>query len=305
MGNVNEGVYLSNAAGNTIGGDVDGAGNVIAYNGAQNVDASGVRIQDADALGNSIWRNSIYSNAALGIQLDAGGNNDQDAPSLTSADNGSTTIGTLDSTPNTTYRLEFFANPACDPSGSAKARRSWDSPDVTTNGAGHRRHRCHAARHSGARRTGHSDRDGPRGNTSEFSACVEVTGSRHAHAVAIAVPIALLNPRQQRHLLARRRLQRRRVRRLGPRQRRHRRRSQRLTPDAIQGDVTCDEEANSVDSLVILREVAGLGEGACAENGDMNCDGDRTSVDALGVLRYVAGLAANQNEPCADIGTEV
>jgi hypothetical protein len=77
------------------------------------------------------------------------------------------------------------------------------------------------------------------------------------------------------------------------------------SPGGIQGDVTCDDEANSVDSLFILREVAGLSAGACAENGDVNCDGDRTSVDALGVLRYVAGLPVNQNERCADIATEV
>ena len=71
----------------------------------------------------------------------------------------------------------------------------------------------------------------------------------------------------------------------------------------LQGDVNCDGEATSVDALFILREVAGLGAGACAGNGDVNCDGNRTSVDALGVLRYVASLPVNQNEPCPDIGT--
>jgi hypothetical protein len=70
--------------------------------------------------------------------------------------------------------------------------------------------------------------------------------------------------------------------------------------------VTCDEQATSVDSLFILREVAGLGAGACAENGDVNCDGDRSAVDALGVLRFVAVMPhIAQQEPCADIGTEV
>ena len=71
----------------------------------------------------------------------------------------------------------------------------------------------------------------------------------------------------------------------------------------MQGDVNCDDLATSVDALFILREVAGLGAGACAGNGDVNCDGNRTSVDALGVLRYVASLPVNQNEPCPDIGT--
>jgi hypothetical protein len=71
----------------------------------------------------------------------------------------------------------------------------------------------------------------------------------------------------------------------------------------MQGDVNCDDEVTAVDALFILREVAGLGAGACAGNGDVNCDGNRTSVDALGVLRYVASLPVNQNEPCPDIGT--
>ena len=75
------------------------------------------------------------------------------------------------------------------------------------------------------------------------------------------------------------------------------------SPTLIQGDVNCDSSATSVDSLFLLREVAGMGAATCAENGDVNCDGDRTSVDALGVLRYVAGLPVNQNEPCPDVGT--
>jgi hypothetical protein len=72
---------------------------------------------------------------------------------------------------------------------------------------------------------------------------------------------------------------------------------------AIQGDVNCDELVTAVDALFILRDVAGLSAGACAEHGDVYCDGSRTSVDALGVLRFVAGLPVNQDEPCADIGT--
>ena len=71
----------------------------------------------------------------------------------------------------------------------------------------------------------------------------------------------------------------------------------------LQGDADCDDDADAVDSLFVLREVAGLSTAACITRADINCDGDRTAVDALGILRYVAALPALlQNEPCADIG---
>ena len=301
LGNVNEGVYISNAAGNTVGGAAEGAGNVIVYNGAQNVDASGVRVQDTDALGNRISRNSIYSNAALGIQLDAGGNNDQAAPVLTSAENGSTHItGTLNSSPNTTYRIEAFSSPACDPSGSGEGKTFIGFTDVTTNGGGTVAIDVTFPATAAAGEQVTATATDPDGNTSEFSGCVEVTGSATPTPTPsptspgqTPTPTPTATPPGQ---------------------------TPTPTPTAtppgqtpkptgspadIQGDVTCDNNVTSVDSLFLLREVAGLGAGACAGNGDVNCDGNRTSVDALGVLRYVAGLPVNQNEPCADIGTEV
>ena len=72
----------------------------------------------------------------------------------------------------------------------------------------------------------------------------------------------------------------------------------------IQGDTDCDKDADSVDSLFVLREVAGFGESNCIEQGDVDCDGDRDTVDALGIQRFVAALSPlPQDEPCADIGT--
>ena len=55
---------------------------------------------------------------------DGGANNRQNFPVLSSVTvaSGNTTItGTLNSTPNTTFRLELFANPAADPSGFGEA----------------------------------------------------------------------------------------------------------------------------------------------------------------------------------------
>jgi len=94
--------------------------------------------------------NSIHSNAGLGIDLgddgvtpndlgdfDSGANNFQNFPVLTSAISGSTSIeGTLNSTVNTTFRLEFFSNIACDPSGNGEGESFLGSTDVTTDGNG-------------------------------------------------------------------------------------------------------------------------------------------------------------------------
>jgi CSLREA domain-containing protein len=71
----------------------------------------------------------------------------------------------------------------------------------------------------------------------------------------------------------------------------------------FQGDVDCMGKVSSVDALLILREVAGLGSGPCAENGDVNCDGNRTSVDALGILRHVASLPISKPDGCPEIDT--
>ena len=56
----------------------------------------------------------------MGIELGPGANNNQQFPDLTGVfSTGSSTViqGTLTSTPNTTFRLEFFANDTADPSG--------------------------------------------------------------------------------------------------------------------------------------------------------------------------------------------
>ena len=46
----------------------------------------------------------------------------QNFPVLTSADAAARSQGTLNSTPNTTFRLEFFANSVADPSGARRGR---------------------------------------------------------------------------------------------------------------------------------------------------------------------------------------
>jgi hypothetical protein len=80
-----------------------------------------------------------------------------------------------------------------------------------------------------------------------------------------------------------------------------------------QGDVDCSITVNSVDSLKILRYVAGLSVAQnepCADLGtgdplwgDVDCSGAVNSVDSLKILRYVAALPVAQTEPCPDLGT--
>jgi hypothetical protein len=127
LGNSLDGVLVTGSASdNTIGGTVAGAGNTIADNGR-----TGVVI--ASGTGDAILGNSIVANHKLGIDLGddgvtpnhpvgtgTGPNNLQNFPVLTSVvSTGTSTViqGTLNSTPETSFRLEFFANDAADPSG--------------------------------------------------------------------------------------------------------------------------------------------------------------------------------------------
>jgi hypothetical protein len=129
------GVLISNSTGNLIGRSSLGvnpptgsAANLIAFNAADGVlVSSGSR--------NTIQGNSIHSNALLGIELGSGANGNQTAPVLTSVQVlplGALISGTLTSKPNTTFTIEFFANPT----GGASGRTFLGSLTVRTNAAG-------------------------------------------------------------------------------------------------------------------------------------------------------------------------
>ena len=137
---------------NRIGGTAAGEGNTIAFN-ANN----GIQVTGGNGL--AILGNSIFSNNGLGIDLDndadgltidgvtpndlgdgdTGGNGLQNFPVLTSAtaSNGNITIsGTLNSIPNTTFRVEFFDNTALDPSGNGEGQTYLNFVNATTDAAG-------------------------------------------------------------------------------------------------------------------------------------------------------------------------
>ena len=128
LGNAVHGVECTNASNNLIGGTNSGAGNRIAF--SQTL-YSGVRIRGGST-NDAIFGNAIFSNGRLGIDLgtygvnpnvscDAtnGDNMAQNYPVLTQAvtGNGTGVRGTLNSRPNRTFLLQFFANPACNAQG--------------------------------------------------------------------------------------------------------------------------------------------------------------------------------------------
>jgi hypothetical protein len=72
------------------------------------------------------------------------------------------------------------------------------------------------------------------------------------------------------------------------------------------GSVDCNDAADAVDALMVLRFVSNIQPAApCIDVADVQCDGDVDAVDALQILRFVAGLAPVQESSCPDIGSVV
>ena len=148
IGNSLRGILIDvSAANNTVGGTAAGAGNTIAYN-----TLDGVALGSTAGTGNSIRGNAIFSNGGLGIDLaangvtpndtgdgDTGANNLQNFPVLTSALPSGTQItvaGTLNSNAGRSYRIEFFASGAADPTGYGEGQRYLGFTNVTTDASG-------------------------------------------------------------------------------------------------------------------------------------------------------------------------
>jgi trimeric autotransporter adhesin len=140
------GVVVFGANNNLIGGTTALAGNLIAYNLGTGV------ILTSGASGNSVLGNRIRNNGALGIDLgmdgttandagdvDTGDNGLQNTPTLISAyASGADTVlnGTIDTTANTTLRIEFFSSPTGDGLGHGEGAVFLGFTTVTTDGVG-------------------------------------------------------------------------------------------------------------------------------------------------------------------------
>lgn len=171
LGNGNHGVFISDTENtgdrnHTVGGASPAARNLISGNESNGIGVSsdGNEVQgnivssnggDGVAVfnnrtNNSILSNSIFSNGNLGIDLgddgvtandpgdgDTGANDLQNFPVLSSAANvsGFTNIqGTLNSTPNSTFTVQFFKNP----SGTDEGKTFLGETSVTTNSSGNK-----------------------------------------------------------------------------------------------------------------------------------------------------------------------
>ena len=126
--------------------------NTIAYNGEDGVAIEGT------APANTLVRNLIFVNGTstddVGIDLDADGvtandGDDVDSgpndllnhPLITAVDTAAGTVGwTLDGLESTNYRLEFYASPFCDGSGSGEGQHYLGYVNVNTNSKGWVRH---------------------------------------------------------------------------------------------------------------------------------------------------------------------
>lgn len=176
-------------SGTEIGGVAPGQGNVIAFN-----ETAGVSIPGT-ITGIPIRGNSIHSNGGLGIDLlplsggsgvspndigddDVGGNLLQNFPILSAAESSASTTdvqGSLNSAPNTTYLIDFYASPTCDPSGLGEGRAYLGAAEITTNAAGAASFDVTIPRGSAAGEAITATATDPLGNTSEFGPCVAST----------------------------------------------------------------------------------------------------------------------------------
>ena len=132
LGNEFEGVAMTEAKHNLIGGSGLGEANTIAFNGSHGVSVVSF-LSEFDGTGNRILANSIFSNGGLGTDLeggtenaagatandpkdpDSGPNDLQNKPIVTSAKTvgGKTTVlAKLNSTPRDAFVVEFFSNPS-------------------------------------------------------------------------------------------------------------------------------------------------------------------------------------------------
>jgi uncharacterized repeat protein (TIGR01451 family) len=188
IGNAGPGVRVDSAVG-AIGGTTAGQGNVIANNlGGVDVVIGNSTIRptsNASILGNSIYDNSIQLGINLGFpqavtpndagDADTGANDLQNFPVITSATIGGGNValsGTLNSTPNTTFRVEFFGNPACSTSGFGEGKHFLGSRNVTTDGSGNVAFGPATFALPVGDTVFTATATDPAGNTSEFSACL-------------------------------------------------------------------------------------------------------------------------------------
>ncbi len=179
LGNGNGIVIDGSSSNNTIGGTAASAGNTIAFSTGIGVDV------DATAgTGNAIRLNSIFSNTALGIDLGGDGvtlndsaghtgpNDFENFPVITainSAGGVTTVTGSLSSTADTTFAVDFFTLSSKNASGYGEGRYLLGSASVMTDAAGNADFVFQFPTPAAGARFATATATDPGGNTSEFS----------------------------------------------------------------------------------------------------------------------------------------
>jgi CSLREA domain-containing protein len=179
---------LTTSGGTVIGGTGPGDGNIIAFNQGHGI---GFGFSTAFT-GYAIRGNSIFGNGGLGITLglgspapndagdpDAGPNNLQNFPAVTQATVNGTLItlgGTLNSTPFTTFAIDFFSSPACDASGNGEGKTYLGSTSAITNASGDATIAPLDYLNTPGEPIITATATDPAGNTSEFSQCLNSGG---------------------------------------------------------------------------------------------------------------------------------
>ncbi len=178
---------IFHATDNLIGGTAQGAQNVITGNGGAGVQVSG----DGAIGGNAVASNAIFSNGGLGIDLgpvgvtandvgdtDSGPNGLQNFPVLASATTGgggTTIAGNLNGAATTEFRLEIFANAACDPAGNGEGEALLGSAVATTDAGGSADFTVAVTTTVAVGQFITATATDPSNNTSEFSPCLQLT----------------------------------------------------------------------------------------------------------------------------------
>ncbi|MBI4660705.1 MAG: hypothetical protein HY735_17855 [Verrucomicrobia bacterium] len=200
LGNKNAGIDIwGGARDNIIGGPTPGAGNTIAFNAG-----AGVLVEEET--GNSIRGNSIFGNKGLGIDFgsgsvtrndagdtDTGPNNRQNFPLLApvvSTGNGVTIQGTLQSSANAVFDLDFFHNPACSPAGIGQGENFLGSAAVTTDANGDASFNVTFPMNVAPGQFITATATDAEGNTSQFSQCVSVMSSAPWPKLVVTRPAA-------------------------------------------------------------------------------------------------------------------
>lgn len=278
IGNDEEGVLITdNARDITIGGTGPGDGNTIAYSGG--LLEPGVRLESGTN-GNFVLQNGIYSSAGEGIEITFETNNAQLPPVLLSAEYGSTDIVlTFTGQVGVTYRVEFFASPACDTGGTGEGKLYLGFASVIGTGLPEEEEISIPAS-APANSVLTATATHPLVGTSEFSNCVPITGTPPTITPSPAPTPIGQTPTQSPSPSP----------------------SPTAAP-ALQGDADCDGGIDLDDVMEILFDLANITEAPCDDRANANCSASLDGNDATRVLAYISGAPITPPSGCPQVGS--